>query len=217
MLIPITALVIFSPLIAGWSVIAAFQRMLLQFAACFGRLQDAARGSAGTGFDPRKSSALGATRTTRRADWPYAGSAQSGARAMITVALRSGGTDENPNAGLDRNPDGSCAPGSALGPGAAVVRTNSSGGDPHLHHGPGAGLVSGLLSLSPAVFLGEISYSIYILHSPIAFLVLYQVPGPYAGRLRARGLCRRHHPRFRADLGPSRAARSKGHPASAEW
>jgi hypothetical protein len=42
MLIPITAIVIFSSLIARWSMIAAFQRMLLQFAACFGRLQDAA-------------------------------------------------------------------------------------------------------------------------------------------------------------------------------
>jgi len=62
MLIPITALVIFSSLIARWSVIAAVQRMLLQFAACFGRLQDAAPGSVGTGFDPRKGGALGATR-----------------------------------------------------------------------------------------------------------------------------------------------------------
>jgi hypothetical protein len=45
MLIPITALVIFSSLIARWSVIAASQRMLLQFAACFGRSQDVAPAS----------------------------------------------------------------------------------------------------------------------------------------------------------------------------
>jgi hypothetical protein len=68
MLIPITAIVIFSSLIARWSVIAAFQRMLLQFAACFGRLQDAALGSAGTGFDPREGALVDNTGAKRPSD-----------------------------------------------------------------------------------------------------------------------------------------------------